>query len=646
MDMGVKKRSMSSTEQQEEAEDRKKRGQWGSKAEFLLSCIGYCVGLGNVWRFPYLAYDNGGGSFLIPYLIMLTFCGIPLFMIELTLGQFSGFGAITCWRASPMFKGIGIGMMFVSFFVVVYYNVIIAYALFYLFASFQSVLPWTIACGEWWNSRTCDVINGTMTTNFANDTTTVPMTTTAVTTTVDPTAAVDISNSTNATVLNQTKRISPSEEYWNNRVLRINKSTGIEDPGIVLWDLCLCLLLAWILVFLCLIKGVKSSGKVVYFTATFPYIILIILLIRGCTLEGALDGILFYVRPKWHKLQTAKVWKDAATQIFYSLGISFGGLLTFASYNKFDNNLYRDTLIVAIGNCATSIFAGFVIFSVIGHMAFKLKLQVKDVAAQGPGLAFIVYPEAVSLLPVPQLWSILFFFMLLTLGLDSQFAMVETLITGFLDEFPKLLRPKKTLVTASICLVSFLLGILLVTEGGMFWFQLYNNYSAFYGLLLLSFILCIVANWGYGYFFTYKWRLVSDIKLMIGFQPNWYFRINWLIITPALIMFVVIYSAIQHAPMAYPGPKDVYPAWADNLGLCMSATCVVVVPLYMFYRAAVALYRRESLWELFLPSPKWGPQDLSVPYDSQTGSTARQTPLSVYQQPVEDNLADAYPEKS
>ncbi|XP_076818625.1 sodium-dependent proline transporter-like [Clavelina lepadiformis] len=613
----------------EEIEDdaRADRGKWANKAEFLLSCIGYCVGLGNVWRFPYLAYENGGGSFLIPYVIMLTFCGIPLFLIELSLGQFSGFGAMTAWRASPIFKGIGMGMMLVSFFVVIYYNVIIAWALYYLFASFQSVLPWTHPCGQEWNSMTCDEYNATV---------------------LMATTPAPIENVSKAV---EVKRISPSEEYWQNRVLRINNSAGMEDPGSVLWDLCLCLLLAWIIVFACLIKGVKSSGKVVYFTATFPYIILIILLIRGCTLEGALDGIIFYVKPKWHLLQTAKVWKDAAIQIFYSLGISFGGLLTFASYNKFNNNLYRDTFIVAIGNCITSIFAGFVIFSVIGHMALRLGTDTEKVIDQGPGLAFIAYPEAVSLLPIPQLWSILFFFMLLTLGLDSQFAMVETVITGLLDEFPRVLRPKKYFLTAAICIVSFLLGILLVTEGGLYWFEFYNSYSAYYGLLVLSLILCVVVSWGYGFWFTYPWRFSDDIKLMIGHPPGWFFIGNWMLVAPGLLLFVIIFSAMSHGPITL--GDYTYPKWADDLGLCLSATCVAIVPIYMIYRIILALVKKESISELFKPSKKWGPQDRSIPYDQLTGANTT-TPLGVYaigsdpptfEQAVNDDITDPFPEK-
>ncbi|XP_039266427.2 sodium-dependent proline transporter-like [Styela clava] len=620
---------------------REDREQWGGQIEFLLSCIGYCVGLGNVWRFPYLAYRNGGGAFLIPYLIMLVLCGIPLFMMELSLGQFSGLGTITAWRASPIFKGIGFGMVGVSFLVCIYYNVIIAYSLFYLFASFQAKLPWTETCREWNTNATCaaSLVNKTV----ENITSTIATTMAMQSTTASP-------NATNTTEALKIKTVSPSEEYWKYRVLRVDKSTGIDDPGYVLWDLCLCLLLAWIIVFICLAKGVKSSGKVVYFTATFPYVILIILFIRGILLDGAIDGIRFYIIPKWELLGNSAVWKDAATQIFYSLGVAFGGLLTFASYNKFNNNLFRDTMIVSIGNCATSVFAGFVIFSVIGNMAKINGVDIEDVADEGPGLAFVAYPQAVSLLPIPQLWSALFFFMLFTLGLDSQFAMVETVVTGLVDEFPKFFRNRKTHLMLAVSIVAFLLGILLVTEGGIYWFNLYEWYSAYFGLLILSLFMCLAVNWGYGYAFTTKWRFNHDIKLMLGFQPFWYFKIAWMFVTPAMITFIILYSGIFYTPITFGDYK--YPKWAENLGLCMSFSVCATVPLYMVGRMIVALIQGQSIRSLFNPSPRWGPSDTSVPYDPKTGgqpdvpiysiTNGESEKTATYEQYVTDDIPDAY----
>jgi len=621
---------------QPDAEAEPEREKWGSKWEFLLSSIGYCVGLGNVWRFPYLAYQSGGGAFLIPYLIMLTLCGIPMFMMELSFGQFAGLGAVTIWRALPIAKGIGYGMVIVSFLVCIYYNVIIGWSLFYLFASMQSVLPWT-QCDQWWNEAS-SCVNSNISTPIANEDGEL-----------NCTAVLIERAASNVTV----SLVPTSEDYWNNRVLRINQSAGPEDPGAVLWDLCLCLLLAWIIVFGCLAKGVQSSGKVVYFTATFPYVILIILLVRGVTLDGAADGIRFYVTPDWERLKDIKVWTDAANQIFYSLGVAFGGLMTFASYNKFNNNIYRDTLIVSLGNCGTSIFAGFVIFSVIGHMAKRLCVDVEDVITQGPGLAFIAYPQALALLPAPQLWAILFFFMLLTLGLDSQFAMLETVVTGIIDEFPVFFRgevticgrfktQRKMMLTLGLSIVAFLLGIITVTEGGLHWFNLYNDYSAYYGLFFVAFSLVVAIGWGYGYLCTYKWRFNQDIKLMIGFEPNIYFKVMWGFFTPAVIFAILIFALINI-------PSD--PDWFNILGICMSWSVFAPVPLYALYRIILAACTGESIMDLFRPTAEWRPDDRTIKYDHIKGPLEK--PLetteidaiaypNTYSQNVTDDVVDPY----
>ena len=160
-------------------------------------------------------------------------------------------------------------------------------------------------------------------------------------------------------------------------------SQGIHDLGSIRWELALCLLLAWTIVYCALWKGIKSFGKLVYFTALFPYCILIILLVRAATLPGYMDGITFYLTPKWEKLLEINVWADACIQIFFSLGVTWGGMITLASYNKFKNNVFRDAIMVGCGNCMTSFFAGFVIFGIIGFMAHELGVPVEEVAAQG-----------------------------------------------------------------------------------------------------------------------------------------------------------------------------------------------------------------------------------------------------------------------
>nr|XP_002741096.1 PREDICTED: sodium- and chloride-dependent glycine transporter 1-like [Saccoglossus kowalevskii] len=566
-----------------EGDENEERGNWSKQLDFILSCIGFAVGLGNVWRFPYLCYSNGGGAFLIPYTIMLFLAGIPLFFMELAFGQFASQGPFTIWTICPLFKGVGYAMVTISFLVTIYYNVIIGYAIYYIFASFADVLPW-VGCDHEWNTDSCGyppqpngtVINGTW-------------------------ISQEMVEDMNITV-NVSLRISPAQEYWNNEVLRI--SDGIDDMGKMRWQLTLCLVLAWVVVFLCLIRGIKSSGKVVYVTATFPYVVLLILLIRGLTLPGASKGIDFYMTPQWELLMKPKIWKDAASQIFYSLGPAWGGLLTMASYNKFHNNCYRDSIIVSLVNCGTSVFAGFVVFSIIGFISHEIGVPVEDVVDQGPGLVFIVYPEALARMPGSQVWSILFFLMLFTLGLDSQFAMVETVVSSFMDEYPRL-RQKKAWVVGGVCTASCLLGLPMVTQGGIYLLQVVDVYSAGISLMLVAVTECLVIAGIYGV--NNFW---DDIQMMLGYKPVlWlWFTVCWCGITPLIILGIIIFGLVLYAPVSY--GSYVYPAWAEIIGWLMACASLVMIPLFMFIQ--YCFYAEgdgfiEKMKYLLRPTPQWGP---------------------------------------
>ncbi|XP_040005647.1 sodium-dependent proline transporter isoform X2 [Xiphias gladius] len=518
------------------------REQWGGKYEFLLSCIGYCVGLGNVWRFPYLCYRNGGGVFLIPYFIMLFVTGVPLFLMELSLGQYGAAGPITVWKCCPLLKGIGIGMLCVSTLVCLYYNVIIAWTFYYLGSSFQSPLPWS--CEAVANAGLCGNTTGNSSTG---------------------------------------KVLSPTEIFWNERVLGVVHSEGLHDPGPVRWPLALCLLAAWIIIFLCMLKGIRSSGKVVYVTATFPYFVLIVLIIRGATLEGSLQGVAFYLTPDWGRLANAQVWNDAASQIFYSLGIGVGGLLSMASYNKFDNNVIRDTLIITTGNCSTSFFAGFAIFSILGHMAWRKGVPVGQVADTGPGLAFVAYPEALALLPGSVFWSILFFLMLFMLGIDTLFGNMEGITTAVLDEFPHLRGNTlhKSLFLGVLCFCFYLMGLLLVTDGGIYWFTLIDSFSTSFGLIIITLFMCIGISFFYGVN-----QFCQDIIDMICHCPPWctkvllYFKACWVFFTPFLLLFILTYIFIEMYNTSLHYGAYVYPRWGKALGACIGATCCLQILIW------------------------------------------------------------------
>lgn len=159
----------------------------------------------------------------------------------------------------------------------------------------------------------------------------------------------------------------------------------------------------------------------------------------------------------------------------------------------------RDSLIACCIGSGTSLLSSVVIFSVLGHMAFSAGKPVSQVAKSGPGLAFLAYPEVVMQLPLAPVWAVLFFLMLIILGTDSQFCTVEAFVTGLVDEYAVYLRPRRRLFTLAVCVISFLLGVPLVMEGGMYVFQLMDFFSAS-GFSLLTVVFCEIVGlcWIYG----------------------------------------------------------------------------------------------------------------------------------------------------
>ncbi|KAG5899379.1 hypothetical protein JTB14_036868 [Gonioctena quinquepunctata] len=488
------------------------RESWDSKLTFLLATIGYAVGLGNVWRFPYLAQKNGGGAFLIPYFVMLAIEGIPIFYLELAIGQRLRKGAIGVWnQVSPFLAGIGISSAVVSFNVALYYNTIIAWCLFYLVQSFQSQLPWAECPNVYFP-------NGSYT--------------------IEPECEVS----------------SPTRYFWYRTTLMI--SEDINTPETFNWKIGLALLVAWIL--------------------------------------GAGDGLRHLFTPSWHTILDPVVWLEAGTQIFFSLGLAFGGLIAFSSYNPVNNNCYRDAIMVSMTNCFTSMFAGIVVFSIIGFkatMTFEKCLDIRnatlydlfgssgfdeshlpeagslikvpvgtemvskimpvlpfcdletelDKSASGTGLAFIIFTEAINQFPGAQLWSVLFFLMLFTLGIDSQFGTLEGVVTSVVDLklFPNL---PKEILTGSICVVCCLISMGFAHGAGSYVFVLFDNFCGNYPLLIIAFFECIGVSYVYG-----LGRFADDIEMMTGSRPGLYWQICWKYLSPLAMISILVASIIEIA---------------------------------------------------------------------------------------------------
>ncbi|KAJ1137770.1 hypothetical protein NDU88_004166 [Pleurodeles waltl] len=588
----------------EEGTEVEDRPAWNSKLQYILAQIGYSVGLGNVWRFPYLCQKNGGGAYMIPYLVLLIIIGIPLFFLELAVGQRIRRGSIGVWNyICPRLGGIGFASCLVCLFVGLYYNVIIGWSIFYFFKSFQYPLPWA----------ECPVHR----------------------------------NGTTAVVEAECDKSSATTYFWYREALDISDS--IAEGGGLNWRMTLCLLFAWSLVGLAMIKGIQSSGKVMYFSSLFPYVVLICFLVRSLLLKGAIDGIMHMLTPQLEKMLDPQVWREAATQVFFALGLGFGGVIAFSSYNKQDNNCHFDAALVSIINFFTSVLATLVVFAVLGfkanvmnekcvvenaerilgylnthvlshdlipsHINFShltaddyhemygviktvkeehfqdlgldacLLVEELNKAVQGTGLAFIAFTEAMTHFPASPFWSVMFFLMLINLGLGSMIGTMAGLVTPITDTF----KVRKELLTVGCCIFAFLIGLIFVQRSGNYFVTMFDDYSATLPLTIVVMLENIAVAWVYG-----TQKFMQELTEMLGFRPYMYYFYTWKYISP-ICMTVLLFSCVIQLIRTPPGYSawisDLaeerlmsYPTWALILLICLIILALLPLPVIFILR--------------------------------------------------------------
>ena len=406
------------------------REYWGSRAGFILAAVGSAIGLGNIWRFPYVAYENGGGAFLLPYFFALATAGIPIVLLEYGIGHSQkGSAPWSLRRLRERWEWLGWFQAFICFAIVVYYAVIIAWALYFVFASFD--LSWG----------------------------------------------------------------SDADAYLFQTVL--GASSGPGDLGGFQFNLLAAFLAVWLGIWLILSRGVqKGIERASLFMMPILILLMVVIVIRGLTLPGAMDGLNLLLTPDFSALTNPSTWVAAYGQVFFSLSLAMGVMVTYSSYLPEKAELNNSGLIMALSNASFEFFAALGVFSILGFMALQASLPVEEVVTGGVGLAFVAFPTALSEMGsgVGAFVGVLFFSVLVMAGLTSAISMVEV-VTAALNE--KLGLARRVAVNW-IVLLAAALGLVFVTGAGVHILDIVDHYVNSLALVGAGLVEVILLAWFYG----------------------------------------------------------------------------------------------------------------------------------------------------
>lgn len=463
--------------------DSTKQGQWPSKTIFILAAIGSAAGLGNLWRFPFLAYENGGAAFIVALIIANLVVGIPLLIGELGLGQKTGKAAPDAFASlKEHFKYIGWFGVGIMALILAYYMAVMAWAFNYLVASLTQA----------WGAD--------------------------------------------------------SQAYFFESFLQLSSGPG-EIGGIVPMIL-LGFIVSWVLVYLIVRKGVHSVSKVVKWTATLPFVILALLVLRVLTLDGIGVGLSAYLVPEWGMLLSTDIWMAAFSQVFFSLSIALGMMVAYASFNKQSTEIVKSAYIIAGGNFLVSFLSGIAVFGTLGYMATAQGVAIAEVVTGGPGLIFVVIPQAISLMPFATIFGVLFFITVVLLAIDSAFSIFEGVATAIKNRLPAGSEEKITLWTLAVI---FIAGLPFVTQAGLYYLDILDHFVVSYGIVIIGILEALVLGW------TAPGRAVKEyINQRSAWKLGWLWDAAIKFIIPIFLTILLVINLVGEFTTPYEG----YPVWA------------------------------------------------------------------------------------
>ncbi len=454
------------------------RGEWGSRMGFILAAIGSAVGLGNIWRFPYTVASNGGGAFLLPYLIALLTAGIPILILEFSLGHKTRHSAPGVFgHLSKKYEVFGWFQSLIAFCITTYYVVIIAWAVSYAGYALTGA----------WGGDPKGFLFGTYL-----QLTDSPM---------------------NLGGLN-TKVLIPLLIVWgvNYSVLRLGVKEGLEKANKIFMPLLVAALL--------------------------------IIVVRGVTLPGAMKGLDYFLKPDFSKLADPQVWLAAYGQIFFSLSVCFAIMYAYSSYLPKDSDIVNNAFMTGLGNCSFSLISGIGVFSVLGYMAHTQGVSVAEVSSAGVGLAFVVFPQAISALPgMNGIIGVIFFASLIFAGFSSSMSIIEAVVASIQDKFN--LDRKQAL--NRFTLISGLLSLVIATRGGLYVLDIVDYATNQYGIVMAGFAELVIFGW---FFKTDSIREYANSLSDFAVGKWWLFCIR---ATSLILGYMLVMKVINEASNPYEG---------------------------------------------------------------------------------------------
>ncbi|MEE2034081.1 sodium-dependent transporter [Rhodococcus chondri] len=501
-----------------------KREVWSGRSVFIMAAIGSAVGLGNIWRFPYIAYENGGGAFLIPYLVALLTAGIPLLFVDYAIGhKFRGSPPLAFRRLGRGSEFVGWWQVLICFVIGVYYAVIVAWAIRYTFFSVT----------EAWGA--------------------------------DP------------------------EGFFLEDFLRVDgeSSFGLSFVPGVAWPL----LLVWVVTLTVLVLGVQRGiGNASRIFVPLLLVLFLALVVRALMLDGASAGLDAFFTPNWSALTDTGVWIAAYAQIFFSLSVAFGIMLTYSSYLKRRTNLTGSGLVVGFSNSSFEVLAGIGVFSALGFMAQAQGVAVDEVVASGIGLAFIAFPTIVSEMPGGPIFGVLFFGSLVFAGFTSMISIIQVTVSAFQDK-TGLGKGSAVLIIGGAAAITSLL--LFPTTTGLNTLDVVDRFANQFGVVGVAFTAVVVIAWILRRLPLLRTHLNAVSSFKVGMA--WYVFVG--VITPLVLAYMLFSEIRDRISEGYGGlPDDLVLAfgWAVQGAAIVLAIALSFIP---WRRGVDTEYEEEELRE-------------------------------------------------